>query len=105
VPGQPRSKQKVLDVETENNIDALWTDRQAVKLIDFHEEIAREARTLIRRAVAAGLSLKPGDAVHLASARSLGVTEFHTYSKDLAKYATVTGYPITEPYGGQEAMF
>src|SRR5213596_2857827 len=35
--------EEVLDSETENNIDALWSDRQAVKLIDFHEGIAREA--------------------------------------------------------------
>jgi predicted nucleic acid-binding protein len=97
--------EKVLDAEAENKIDALWTDRRAVKLIDFHEGIAREARTLIRGAVASGLSLKPGDAIHLASARSLGVTEFHTYSKDLVKFSTVTGYPIMEPYGAQEAMF
>ena len=65
----------------------------------------RYARTLIRGAVASGLSLKPGDAIHLASARSLALAEFHTYSKDLVKFATVTGYPIMEPYGAQEAMF
>jgi len=41
----------------------------------------------------------------LGSAHSLGVAEFHTYSKDLGKYADVTSFPITEPYGAQEAMF
>jgi predicted nucleic acid-binding protein len=96
--------QKVLDSEAEDKIDALWADRYAVKLIDFHEGIAREARTLVRGAIAAGFSLKPGDAVHLASARSLGAVEFHTYSKDLVKYANVTGFPIMEPYGAEETI-
>src|SRR2546422_5294104 len=65
-------EQKALDAETERKIDALWSDRYAVKLIDFHEGIARDARTLIRGAVASGITgLKPGDAVHLASARAL----------------------------------
>lgn len=96
--------QKVLDSEAEDKIDSLWTDRYAVKLIDFHEGVAREARTLIRGAVEAGWSLKPGDATHLASARSLGVAEFHTYSKDLVKYVRLTGFPIMEPYGAQESF-
>ncbi len=96
---------QALDPQTEEQIDALWTDRFAVKLIDFHEGVARDARTLIRGALAEGYSLKPGDAVHLATARSIGATEFHTYSKDLVKYSEVAGFPITEPYGAQEAIF
>lgn len=96
--------QKVLDPEAEAKIEALWADRYAVKLIDFHEGVGREARTLIRGSMAAGWSLKPGDAIHLASARSLGVAEFHTYSKDLVKYADMAGFPIMEPYGAQESF-
>ncbi len=98
-------REQALDSNAEGKIDALWTDRYAVKLIDFHEGIARDARTLIRGALAAGYSLKPGDAVHLASARGIGAAEFHTYSKDLVKYASIAGFPIMEPYGAQEAMF
>jgi predicted nucleic acid-binding protein len=95
-----------LDAETEGKIDSLWADRYAVKLIDFHEGIARDARTLIRGAVAAGTpSLKPGDAVHLASARALGCTEFHTYSKDLPRFSDLTGVSIKEPYVLQVPLF
>ncbi len=93
--------QQALDSQAERNIDALWSDRYAVKLIDFHEGIARDARTLIRGAVSAGLSLKPGDAVHLASGRALGCAEFHTYSKDLPRFADLTGLSIIEPYVAQ----
>lgn len=97
--------QKALDSEAENKIEALWTDRYAVKLIDFHEGIARDARTLIRGAVAAGLSMKPGDATHLASARVLSVVEFHTYSKDLPRFASLTELSILEPYAERVPLF
>lgn len=94
--------QKALDPEAERKIDALWTDRYAVKLIDFHEGIARDARTLIRGAIASGITgLKPGDAVHLASARALNVAELHTYSKDLPRFEALTGLTIIEPYVAQ----
>lgn len=97
--------QAALDSAAEDKIDSLWTDRYAVKLIDFHEGIARDARTLIRGTVESGLSLKPGDAVQLASARALRVAEFHTYSKDLPRFASLTGLPIMEPYAVQEPLF
>jgi len=93
--------QKALDSDAENKIDALWTDRYAVKLIEFHEGIARDARTLIRGAMAAGTRLKPGDAIHLASGRAVGCAEFHTYSKDLPRYAELSGLAIMEPYVAQ----
>ncbi|TMK79485.1 MAG: type II toxin-antitoxin system VapC family toxin [Actinobacteria bacterium] len=98
--------QAALDSETEAKIDALWGDRYAVKLIEFHEGIARDARTLMRGAVASGRpSLKPGDAIHLASARSLEVVEFHTYSKDLARFTDLTGLKIVEPSVDQPQLF
>ncbi len=98
-------EQGSLDAAAEQNIDALWTDRSAVKLIDFHEAIARDARMLIRGAIAQGRSLKPGDATHLASARSLNVVEFHTYSKDLSRHSDLTGLTIREPYVEQPQLF
>ena len=48
-------------------------------------------------------SLKPFDAIHLATAKWLAelageTIEFHTYSKDLPSYEVITGYTICEPY-------
>jgi hypothetical protein len=34
----------ILDPKTESEIDALWNDRSAVKLVEFNEIIARSAR-------------------------------------------------------------
>ena len=37
------------------------------------------------------------DAIHLATARRLGVQEFHTYDEKLLKYQGDLGFPIREP--------
>jgi predicted nucleic acid-binding protein len=87
-----------LDPQAEANIDALWNDPSVVELIDFNDDIAVIARDLMREAITRGWSLKPNDAIHLASARWMGnITEFHTYD-DLSKYASLIGCDICEPY-------
>jgi hypothetical protein len=68
-----------LSDDVEEKIDALWADSSVLELIELHDGIATEARTLIRRAVSRGWSLKPADAIHLATAIQVGVFEFHTY--------------------------
>lgn len=94
-----------LNEEVETKIDQLWSDRSAVKLVEFHEGIAIEARGLMRTALTQDWSLKPADAIHLATAKHLAVTEFHTYSRDLVKYKAMTGYSICEPYTPQGSLF
>ncbi len=39
---------RVLEPAQEQAIDALFSDREVVTLIDFHELVAREARRLLR---------------------------------------------------------
>ncbi|HEV8636139.1 MAG TPA: PIN domain-containing protein [Chloroflexota bacterium] len=85
-------------------IDDFWADREAILLAEFHDLIAREARDLIRSAVAHGWSLRANDAVHLATAKRLGVAEFHTYDKRLDKYAEIVGFPIVRPRTLQPRM-
>ena len=95
----------ILDPRVEDQINDLWADEQAVKLAEFHEMIAREARTLIRRALAHGMSLKPLDAIHLATAEHLRVAEFHTYDQRLFGYAGIVGFSIGEPAISQPKLF
>ena len=45
------------------------------------------------------------DAIHLATAKWLGVDEFHTYDTGLHKYAANLGFKIIEPYTPQPRLF
>ena len=93
---------RALDSEVEASIDGLWYDpRRPVTLVDFYSQIAIEARSLMRDAnVQMGLKLTSLDAIHLATASRMNVTEFHTYDKDLPRFSGTVGFPIIEPYVG-----
>lgn len=85
-----------LDPSIEARIDALWTD-PVIKQIEFHRAIAFEARDLVRAVKLSARSLKPMDAIHLATARRIGASEFQTYNDRLLKLPPIVGLPITEP--------
>ncbi len=89
---------QALDSAVEEKIDQLWADRDTVKLIEYHDGIGREARRLMRLAITRSWQLKPYDAIHLATAKAMQVAEFHTYDKDLSKFADDVGVPITQPH-------
>lgn len=82
-------QKKKLDPETEEKITKLWQVGSPILLVEFYELLAVKARNLMRAAVEKGFSLKPGDALHLATADHLKVTEFQTYD-DLAKFSELT---------------
>ena len=98
-------KQRLLDPEVETKIDSLWIDRDAVVPVEYHERIGREARELMRFAITNGWSLKPMDAIHLATAKWLGVSEFHTYDTALNRYSAQVSFKIMEPYTPQPRLF
>ena len=82
--GAAEQQQRALDPQTEQRIDQLWNDPKAVTVVEFHPGIGRAARDLVRNAITQGRSLKPLDAVHLATAQWLhqtgrSIAEFHTY--------------------------
>lgn len=97
---------KALDPEIEQRIDSLWADPAAIVTVDYHDGIGWIARQLLRDAMTRDWRLKFADAVHLATAQWLSkvidqAIEFHTYSKDLPRYATITGFTILPPYTPQ----
>jgi predicted nucleic acid-binding protein len=83
--------------EVEAKINKLWEPASPVVMVEFHTLIAEAAQRLTRSGVPQGLSLKPMDAVHLATARRMEVDAFHTYDGPLKKWAAQVGYPIGEP--------
>ena len=96
---------RVLDPAIEAEINKLWDVDSPIELVEFYELIADDAKSLMRAAVPLGYSLKPADAIHLATADRLKVSEFHTYD-NLGKYQalTKTKFPIGEPKTRQPVL-
>ena len=88
-----------LDVDTEAKIAKLWQAGSPIKIVEFYDLIAVRAQKLMRAALANKWSLKPADAIHLATADQLKVSEFHTYDRALEKFSglTETKFPIIAP--------
>lgn len=93
-----------LDPSIEQKLDNFWANTDLVEMIDFHENLARKARSLMRSAIQMGHGLKGPDALHLVSAESVKVEEFYTYD-GLSKYSSYLGFKICEPYITQPRLF
>ena len=98
-----------LDREMERRIDSLWADPTVVVSVEYHGRIGEIAKDMMRGAITTGWSLKPLDAIHLATAQWLSsvgvdVSEFHTYDHGLFKYTPIVGFSICEPHTPQPRM-
>ena len=102
-------QRRALDSQTEELIDSLWADTATITMVEYHSGISSVARGLMRQAVPHDWSLKPLDAIHLATAQwllnvGIQVEEFHTYDKSLEKYGSLVGFKICEPYTANPRM-
>lgn len=97
----------VLDAAAEAKIDAFWRDREAVKLVEYDQVIARAARTLVRGSKAIGRRLAPPDAIHFATAAAVGAASFHTMDKKLITLGPTIQLPFSvgEPVAEQPKLF
>jgi len=90
----------VLDDEVLAKIDGFWAPppESPILLVEVYEAVVRDARTLIRSAVADGLALKAHDAIHLATAKRAGAAECWTYDVRLLKFDGKFGFRIRTPH-------
>jgi predicted nucleic acid-binding protein len=86
-------------------INDLWMPPSPVRLVEFSAVVARSARSLMREARARAWSLKPNDAIHLATARQMGVAKFNTYERaTLDKYGALCGFTVEPPRAAQPQL-
>jgi hypothetical protein len=79
-------------------IDALWANRSAVRLVEFDQLIAREARRLLRVSLEVGRGLKPMDSIHLATAALMRGADCHTTDIRLQAWSNDLSFPVREPW-------
>ena len=101
--GATEQRRQALDPLVEQAIESLWTDPGATVTVEYHDGVGREASRLMRDVITRGWSLKPLDAIHLATARWLSnvgfvVGEYQTYDTQLFRYKDVIGINVLEPY-------
>ncbi len=95
-----------LDPAVQEALEALWADRSAIQLVETTRLDTMAARDLQRWSIAQGWGgLKPMDAIHLATARRMGATEFHRYEETkLDKYGPQIGCAVVQPYTAQPML-
>ncbi|HEV7482138.1 MAG TPA: type II toxin-antitoxin system VapC family toxin [Solirubrobacterales bacterium] len=87
----------VLDAEAEKAIEAFWSPGSPIKTVEFYDLIGDSAKALIRKGIEQGWgNLKPMDAIHLATAQRLAVSEMHSYDERIKKWSGHLGFPITD---------
>jgi predicted nucleic acid-binding protein len=91
-------RERQLSKEIEAKIEKLWVPPSPIKLHEISQHVANDAKDLMRQAILKGWSLKPPDAIHLATAKRGQVHEFQTYDFGrLSKFSEIAGYPIVQP--------
>lgn len=90
-------KERVAAPDAEERIKNFWNSR-IIEIHELHRMIAEQTRDIVRAGFFNKWSIKPKDAVHLATAAYLGVAEFHTYDKEMIKKsADRFSFRVTEP--------
>jgi predicted nucleic acid-binding protein len=101
--GDQEKKGKALSDAAQRKIEKLWHPSGPIQLVDVHSIIAVQSRELIRQAMKDGWtngedwSIKPPDAIHLATAKLVSAKHFFTYDDRLLKLKK-TGLDIRKPF-------
>jgi predicted nucleic acid-binding protein len=97
---------RTLSIEEESRIDDLWNNPNIIEPIEFNDEVALTARSLMRQGMINGWKLRTFDAIQIASAEWVQATEINTYNlSDFKKYESVIGIPIRNPFANQPKLF
>lgn len=97
-----------IDPAAQEKIDELWKPGSIVKLYEPHHAIMVASASLVRDAKLSGFSIKAKDAIHIATAMSIGITSLHTYDGFSNKWThlkTLTGITISRPETIDPSLF
>lgn len=96
--GSVEMDRRALDPAIQAKIEGLWAPASPVRLSEVSVLVVEGARSIMRDAIPTGTHVpKPMDAVHLSTARRLGVDEFQSYDGPLRRAARRIGLTSNEP--------
>lgn len=82
----PKEKQDaVLTPEVERAFAAMFDDFAMVRVVEFDRQIAQAAHDLMRSVLTHGRSLKPGDAIHVATAQVVNANVLYSTDESLTR--------------------
>lgn len=84
-------------------VDGMWADESVVRLIEFDQLIARKARDLLRVSIQNPRKLTPIDAIHLATAQQLRVSDCHTMDRSMKSWNDL-GFPVRDPWAAKPRL-
>ncbi len=93
-------KVKLTD-ESLDKINSLWNPLSSpIKLVDVHQFITIKARDVLRKTLKNKEipTLKPADAIHIATALDIGAHELHSYDQKMKRSAEILDLSVCEPY-------
>ena len=97
----PDTSQQALD-----KIDQFFLDSSVIELVGVNDYITDLAREFIVDIKSRGMKLTPADAIHMATAKWMGVTVFHTYNeRDFKRLQHKVQFDIEQPLPQQTTLF
>lgn len=98
--------ENLLNLRVEQRIADTFNEEGLVTLMEYTKLVAADARKLVRKTmVGQGKTLKPPDAIHLASALRVGANVLHTYDDLLIGHSGVHGIEIVTPPKAALSLF
>lgn len=91
-----QSVKRVLDDAGLAIIDAFWNPGGPIELADYTATVGRKAREVLRRTNG---RVRGFDAVHVATAIVIGVSEMHTYDQHILGASLTAPFSIGNPKG------
>lgn len=98
--------ENLLNPRVERRIAETFNEEGLVTLMEYTKLVAADARKLVRETmVNQGKTLKPPDAIHLASALRVGASALYTYDDSLIGHSDVHGIEIVTPPKAAFSLF
>lgn len=90
--------------DTQHRIDALWQPSSPINAVNVTAAIGHRARELMQQARTDGISVKPADAIHLATADLYDCDRLFTYDGQHSQWDQLIEADVSEPFTNEPTL-